>query len=268
MEFTEWQSYYKEVINLLDLDHTADQYSATQYYDIILELNKNNLNRFSKTLIKIREKKPRYIWVFGAGPSVENDFNVYKRYSSNDDLVVAADGVSLFLFENNITPDLIFTDLDGSIKTLEFFCKKKTILIVHAHGDNLPVIKKHMTEINRCNFLPTIQTKPIEPILYNFGGFTDGDRAVSACLHWFKSTIILLGFTFGSIQGKYSKPEKFTKDMKASEFKIKKLDFAIRFLQVLAHNYPNKIWNLSNPSQKIKGISDNIYNLHKQDDLR
>ena len=156
-------------------------------------------------------------------------------------------------------PDLIFSDLDGSIDAILECLHKGSILILHAHGDNYSIIKKFFPSIKSYNFLVTVQTKPEEPFLFNFGGFTDGDRAISSVLTWFNSIkVFLLGFTFGSIQGRYSKPITLKNHAKASPFKLQKLTFAKEFIKILAETYVNQIYNLSKPTESIVGVNENF----------
>ncbi|MHA2367120.1 MAG: hypothetical protein ACXAC7_24420, partial [Candidatus Hodarchaeales archaeon] len=103
------------------------------------------------------------------------------------------------------------------------------------------------------------QTEPKPPFLFNYGGFTDGDRCIATILDWYPNVKVgLLGFTFGSIQGKFSKP--FLKEsIKASTFKIKKLEFAKYFISShLAKQYFGQIFNFSNPTDHIEGVSRKI----------
>ena len=55
-----------------------------------------------------------------------------------------------------------------------------------------------MKELN-----PVIGTTQIEPIsdVYNFGGFTDGDRAVFLAEHFGAKEIELVGFDFEAAEG-------------------------------------------------------------------
>jgi len=50
--------------------------------------------------------------------------------------------------------------------------------------------------------------------LHNFGGFTDGDRAVHIADHFKAKTISLIGFDFTNELGEYSFAEHKNKDIK------------------------------------------------------
>jgi len=258
VDWLAFEPYYLEVANDLKLDTTKD-------YDIANEFSVLVKNDFPKGFLNIKqaiEKKSfTKAWIFGAGPSLEKDFKVFeKHYSNQTDLIVGVDGSSLFLIERDIIPDIIFTDLDGSLDALLDCARKGSIIILHAHGDNYNIVKNFYPKIKSYPFLPTVQTKPIEPFIFNTGGFTDGDRAISGILNWFpKVKIILLGFTFGMIQGRYSKPTRLKNHADAGEFKLKKLSLAKKFIAKLAETHTDQIFNLSKPTDQIQGVSTTFF---------
>lgn len=260
MNWFTWEPYYKRVATDLELNITKDYEIAEKLNSLVKQ---HNSHGFNSTLEKISHLKKTKAWIFGAGPSLENDFEKFsKNYSPETDLIVGVDGSSLFLREQGYLPDIIFSDLDGSLDAIQDCLSLGSILILHAHGDNFNIVEKFYPEIVKYDYLPTVQTKPNEPFIYNFGGFTDGDRAISGVLEWFSSiTVLLLGFTFGKIQGKYSKPTKLKNHTEAAEFKLKKLQFAKEFIQVLAKNYSNQIYNLSDPTEPISGVSQTFYTI-------
>ena len=97
---------------------------------------------------------------------------------------------------------------------------------------------------NFKNCLGTTQTKPIKKI-ENFGGFTDGDRAVFLAHHFNAEKIILFGMDFGKKIGKYSKTQ-----IRDKKIKIKKLNHARKLLVWLA----SKNTNLYTTSKSITGF--------------
>ena len=114
---------------------------------------------------------------------------------------IVADGATKAIIENGLKPDIVVTDLDGDIKSLKKAGRTKTIMVVHAHGDNSERINL-VKYFKNC--IGTTQAKPIG-IIKNFGGFTDGDRCVFLANHFKAKKIILLGMDFGTRIGKYSK---------------------------------------------------------------
>ena len=257
MNWHDWKPYYAKVILDLGLDESKDYAVTTSFTNLVKQ---NHQNGFYHVLNKIKEKKLSKSWIFGAGPSLEQDFVIFKKfYTIQSDLIVGVDGACLFLIENEIYPDVIFSDLDGSLETLLTCLAHGSILILHAHGDNFDIVRNFYPKIASYSFIPTVQTKPDEPYLFNFGGFTDGDRAIAGILEWFPNVdVILLGFTFGNLQGKYSKPTKLKNHVQASDFKLKKLTFAKEFIAKLAIMFKNRIYNLSTPTEQIIGVSQQL----------
>ncbi len=108
--------------------------------------------------------------------------------------VIAADSATTVLLESGIKPDLIVTDLDGVVED-QIECNSQGVpVLVHAHGDNRPMIERHSRRF-KGPIVGTCQCIPPEN-LYNFGGFTDGDRAACICSELGAKTILLAGFDF------------------------------------------------------------------------
>ena len=93
-------------------------------------------------------------------------------------VVFAADAAAEVLDSHGICPDAIFTDLDGATDRFIELNNEGTIIVIHAHGDNMPLLK-HWVPRFRGKVVGTTQAAPL-PHVYNFGGFSDGDRAVFA----------------------------------------------------------------------------------------
>ncbi len=156
--------------------------------------------------------------VSGAGPSLEKSEGVFRR---KDGLVVAADGATSYLLEIGIQPDIIVTDLDGRVKDI-IKASEKAFVFVHAHGDNIDKIVKYVPKLQ--NVIGTTQFYP-KPRVYNFGGFTDGDRSVFISCALGIKNMLLVGMDFGNIVGRYSKPY-LKSDTLADPIKKEKLKIA------------------------------------------
>jgi uncharacterized Rossmann fold enzyme len=117
-------------------------------------------------------------------------------------------------------PDIIVTDLDGNVTDQIKANLHGSVVIIHAHGDNIDKIRKYIPEFKE-KLVGTTQTDPTPfENLHNFGGFTDGDRAVILADHFHAKKITLIGFDFGDKIGQYSFAEK--KDI---ELKFRKLSW-------------------------------------------
>jgi len=158
----------------------------------------------------------RNVLVVGAGPSLENSVGVIKdiRY-----VIISADGATEALLENGIRPDVVVTDLDGDNESLLRADRMGAIMVVHAHGDNADVIRSLVPKMKNC--IGTTQVKPLHNI-YNFGGFTDGDRAVFLASEFNAKKIVLLGMDFGDKIGRYSKARVRNEGLKIAKLSVGK----------------------------------------------
>jgi uncharacterized Rossmann fold enzyme len=158
------------------------------------------------------------IIIFGAGPSLENSIITHKKMFANT-LKIAADGATTALLKYNICPDIIVTDLDGKVPDQVKANSDGSIVVIHAHGDNIDKIKKYVPKF-KGEIVGTTQINP-EPYdsIHNLGGFTDGDRAVYLADHFCAKKIFLTGFDFGNEIGYYSFSENKNKTLKLKKLK-------------------------------------------------
>jgi len=202
MDWDTWKEFYFKICKEFNFSYEKDK----QARDI--------LEKYVVIPITIIEKliHNKKIVVCGAGPSLETKLHKLKH----DEMIIASDGATIPLLENDIVPDIIVTDLDGKIDDIINAEKMGSKVIVHAHGDNIAEIEKYCNE-----FIFMAGTTQVEPkeLVINVGGFTDGDRAVYLAEHFKAEQISMIGMDFGIKIGKYS----FTKNR---DVKIKKLRWA------------------------------------------
>lgn len=232
MNINEWEKWYTKILDDFGFSREKDEETAKILDNI---LNETNPLTIEKLQTKIHEKKPvnNYI-VFGAGPSLKTNIQYLKKEKEiENNILIAADGATTALLEENINPDIIVTDLDGKIDDLLIANEKNCIFIVHAHGDNAENIKKYTPLLK--NILGTTQSTP-HGNLYNFGGFTDGDRAIFLSLALGANKIILAGMDFGEYVTKYSRPNIKEDIEPADEIKQKKLKYAEKLVEWIKEN--------------------------------
>jgi len=171
--------------------------------------------------------------IIGAGPSLEDSLQVCSN-EVKDKLKIVADGATSALLKHNILPDIIVTDLDGNIVDQIRACSEGSIVVIHAHGDNISELKKYLLDFNK-KILGSTQIDPQSfKNVYNFGGFTDGDRGVFLSNHFNAKKIFLIGFNFSGKIGKYSFLENKDKIQK-----LKKLDWCKKLIELLIKNNEN-----------------------------
>tara|TARA_B110000008_G_C16951846_1_gene556639 strand:- start:331 stop:1062 length:732 start_codon:yes stop_codon:yes gene_type:complete len=143
--------------------------------------------------------------------------------------VIAADGsVGALLDFKPLT--CIVSDLDGG-EHIELAASKNQRFVVHAHGDNFSRWQRALDNWSTFSNPPSLvlshQTNESLEGMYNFGGFTDGDRAVCFAL-WAgvaKDKIELVGFSTQKV-GVWSGATN-------PETKIKKLSWMKKILRFL-----------------------------------
>jgi uncharacterized Rossmann fold enzyme len=219
VKFVEWFPYYQGIRAEFGYSSEKDQEAAK----ILSEMIKRKALDPKVLQKKIKGKN---VIVVGAGKSLEGE-GVLKYIKKNKKFVkIAADGAAQFLIENKIKPDIVVTDLDGNPAFLQKAEKGGAIMVVHAHGDNIDMLKKLVPKFGKL--VGTTQVMPVENV-YNFGGFTDGDRCVFLAEEFGAKKIVLVGMDFGNSIGKYSKER-----VKDPELKKQKMQAGKRLLEMLA----------------------------------
>jgi len=238
INYDSWKPWYEKIRKVFGYDIQKDIEASIILDSILREFDvRTALNRL-KNLIKNKN-----VIVFGAGPNLENHLknlaNFIEEAATNISLI-AADGATSAVLKLDLKPDIITTDLDGRISDIVKANKFGSLIVVHAHGDNIDKIKRYVRAFKKNSVVGTCQTKPYG-VIRNFGGFTDGDRAVFLSLHFNANKILLAGWSFSGLVGKYSKPE-FNKHTIASEVKRKKLEIAKTLISWIAKENQNKIY--------------------------
>ena len=237
MEFGLWERYYKEILDDFGFSREGDEKSAKVLDEILSEEGCLTLDDLSQ-IVGFSDK---YI-VFGAGPSLkEHIIELKENYDLKDYVLISADGATTALIEEKIAPDIVATDLDGNMDDILLANLRGANIAVHAHGDNLEQVVKYTSFFT--NVIGTTQAQPVGNI-YNFGGFTDGDRAIFLAVALGASEITLAGMDFGDVVTKYSRPNLESDLAEADEFKKKKLMYAESLTQWIIDNEDVNIINL------------------------
>ena len=210
MNFKEWEPLYQQILTDFGFDRSEDERSAEILSKLIAHHDITNIDTLAELL---RDKE---VFIFGAGPSLEQDLQVGDLKKEYNGVIVTADGATSALVKSGIIPDVIVTDLDGKLEDQVHANEQGAIVVIHAHGDNIDTILEWTPKFTN-KVLGTTQARPCGA-LHNFGGFTDGDRAVFLAAHFKASKINLVAFNFEE-PGEYS--HKY--DLKT---KIKKLTWA------------------------------------------
>lgn len=229
MEFGLWEKYYAEILEDFGFSRKNDEESAKLLDEILSTEGCLTLNELGE-IVGFSDK----FIIFGAGPSLKEHVTFLKEnYDLKDYVLVAADGATTALIEQMIAPDIVATDLDGNLDDILLANFRGANIIIHAHGDNIDKIAT-LTQFF-TSVMGTTQAQPVGN-LYNFGGFTDGDRALFLAVALGAREITLAGMDFGDVVTRYSRPKIKTELAEADEFKRKKLMYAEKFTRWIGEN--------------------------------
>ena len=205
MHFDQWEPHYREILGYFGFDRASDEEAARLLASL---LTHDNL----LSLISLTEGNE--VTVCGNAPCLKDDLLKIKG------VVFAADAAAEVLDDAGIRPDAIFTDLDGATDRFITMNREGTIIVVHAHGDNMPLLSHWVPQFTG-KIVGTTQAAPL-PHVYNFGGFTDGDRAVFAAHELGAQRVSLAGFDLD--------------DRNVDPLKRGKLFWARKLLALLGHD--------------------------------
>jgi len=136
--------------------------------------------------------------------------------------LVVADGAAERCLAGGLVPDVVVTDLDGPIPSEVTANVRGALVLIHAHGDNIPALERWVPQFPRE--LAGSWAGPPERGLVDFGGFTDGDRAAYLAEYVGAPRILLYGFDFEHVDANDPSPA----------IKRRKLAAARRVLDLLA----------------------------------
>ena len=177
MEFKDWEPHYCEILSYFGFDRDEDEKAARVLASL---MPRDNL----LSLAALTCDNP--VTVCGNAPCLKDELGKIQG------VVFAADAASDVLDSHGIRPDAVFTDLDGASERLITLNKEGTIVVVHAHGDNIALLK-HWVPLFKGPLVATTQSAPLLHV-HNFGGFSDGDRAVFAADDLGAEQITIIGF--------------------------------------------------------------------------
>jgi len=188
MNFATWKPIYERILEDFGFDRKGDEKAAFFLSRMLTEENTVSLSE----LKAIISGKP--VLVCGNAPGLRSDLS---KINFSAFTVIAADGAAAVLMDMGIVPEVICTDLDGNSETdIEkeiLACEKGSIVLIHAHGDNIDKLEKYVPRFKR--FIATTQARPFDEV-YNFGGFSDGDRCFFVAREFGAKKIRLAGFDF------------------------------------------------------------------------
>ena len=210
-DFAAWEPIYERILEDFGFDRAGDEEAARFLSHMLTEINTVSLSEL-KTAIS---GKPALIC--GNAPNFRKELS---EIDLSAFVIIAADGAAAVLMDIGCVPEVICTDLDGNseadIEKEIMACELGSIVLIHAHGDNIDKLEKYVPRFKR--FIATTQARPFNKV-YNFGGFSDGDRCVFVAREFGAKKIKLAGFDF--------------EDPNVNPIKKKKLKWAKELIEIL-----------------------------------
>jgi 2-amino-4-hydroxy-6-hydroxymethyldihydropteridine diphosphokinase len=203
MKFEEWEPYYRAILADFGWTPEGDEEAARIMAPMLPDP--------APALARLNELiDGRDVLVCGKAPRLKDDLKSIDRSKYT---VIAADGATSTLLEAGIVPDIIVSDLDGNHADLLRANENGAIVLAHAHADNIPAVREMVPKLK--NVIGTTQARPFDHV-YNFGGFSDGDRCVFLAKELGAASITIVGFDLS--------------DTNVTPKKLKKLKWARRLL--------------------------------------
>ncbi len=235
MRWEIWRPWYDRIVGQLELDRRADENAAKVLDELLPEPDLAGL----KNLLCGHE-----CIVFGAGPSLDADLEKLKQAGYLNRVLLAADGATSAVLKYR-HPDIVVTDLDGTLEDQLEAWRRGVWLVVHSHGDNVAQVRKIMPELNE-RIIGTTQVEAFGK-LFNFGGFTDGDRAAFMAHELGAGKIYLAGMDLGTKIGRHSGDKDIGR-------KLIKLKICKELLSWLAGELGAPIMNLTTNGEPIPNV--------------
>jgi len=206
-----WWDIYNRISDDLGIDKHRDEEATIRSAKILIGYG----IKFESTLEKARKI------INGKNVAVVGGHESFLEQEISEEVVVAADAAFNGIINKGIIPQLLVTDFDGV--NINLVKRYRPIVFAHVHGDNYEKYLDIFPEIAQIS-VPTTQTHPFRPF-YNFGGFTDGDRAVTIALALGASKVNVYGFNRREI-GKFSGTTN-------PKTKLKKIYWAYRIIELV-----------------------------------
>ena len=180
MKTEEWEPHYSEILDYFGFSREDDERAA----QVLAEL----LPRDDTDLLRAAIHGHECI-VCGNAPGLLDEV---RATDFSGRVVIAADAAARVLLHAGHRPDVILSDIDGMDDDFLSMNVQGTILVLHAHGDNIPLVRSWVPKV-RGPVVGTTQATPM-PHVYNFGGFSDGDRCVFCAHELGAAGVTLIGF--------------------------------------------------------------------------
>jgi 2-amino-4-hydroxy-6-hydroxymethyldihydropteridine diphosphokinase len=225
MEYSTWAPFYERIAREFGFPFNREEQSANRLDELLPSAAR------AEPLERIRHRlSGRDVIVVGLAPSAGPPPIWRLPSTGRTPVVVAADGAAETCLGAGIVPSVIVSDLDGPVASEVAANRRGSLVVVHAHGDNLAAVSEWVPQFP--GELAGSWAGPPRPTLIDVGGFTDGDRAVFLAEQCGAQRILLWGFDFDRVD----EPEGAARSRK-----LAKLHWARRLIEELARSGSSRI---------------------------
>jgi 2-amino-4-hydroxy-6-hydroxymethyldihydropteridine diphosphokinase len=187
MEYADWAPSYERIRTEFGFPMAAEERSAGLLATLLpATARTDGLGR------AIERLRGRDVVVVGLAPRAGPPPVWRLRSDRTAPAIVAADGAAETCLGAGLVPAIVVTDLDGPVAAEVAANRRGSLVAVHAHGDNAPALAEWVPQFP--GELSGSWAGPPTSVLFNVGGFTDGDRAVCLAEHARARRILLWGF--------------------------------------------------------------------------
>lgn len=170
MRYSEWEPAYDAIRAAFGFDRDADRAARDLLAELTTPFDEGRLEELLAG---------NHVAIAGGATGVAADLATIEDV----DTVVAASVSAGALRAAGRAVDLMVTDLDKTPAVVRTLAAEGTPVAVHAHGDNVALVREQVPRLPDLAVLPTTQVAPSGPVR-NYGGFTDGDRAAFIADHF------------------------------------------------------------------------------------
>lgn len=253
MIWSDWKNSYDKIVEELELNAEADEKTSVLLDDFFCSISTKKKNTIHQKLSHIFQHP---VIIAGAGPSLKQDLTAILESKNIHNLpLISVNGATTLFKQKKIVPLVVVSDLDGDLIAIKWAIEKGALTLLHGHGDNGTIIfnflEQHHDILSNYDVWGTTQCKP-KHSLFNFGGFTDGDRAIFIAFHFQSPLIGLIGFDFGVKIGQYSVLNSSIK--KNGQFKLKKFKIALALLEKFHSRHRGTRYNLTTQGEVVPGF--------------
>ncbi len=224
MNFEAWEPVYESILSDFGYPRGGDERARDVLAEFATPFDFDRLDAAGDVVA-----------VVGAAPSLPEEVDRV----DGADRVFAASTAADVVREAGFTVDLMITDLDKNPGTARALTESGTPVAVHAHGDNLPVIEEWLPRLDLAHTIATTQASPVDAV-YNFGGFTDGDRTAYLADELGAAELRFVGWDFD--------------DPAVGPEKARKLRWAERLLHLLERRRGDRFDVLDSRREEIDSI--------------